>query len=122
MIRGGENMNMFEQIKMETESLDIFEEEEPDYFAVSYLLNFLDVLQEKQLIKTPEGKELQKKVLKYADKLAPFVKGPPSGETDWWWHIDKVVKDNLKPGDDDHPTAQGWEWYFLCLVWNIIFR
>ncbi|ADH59804.1 hypothetical protein Tmath_0016 [Thermoanaerobacter mathranii subsp. mathranii str. A3] len=90
-------MGILEQAKMEAESLDIFEEEEPDYFAVSYLLNILDILQEKQLIETPEGKELQKKVLKYADKLAPFVKGPPNGETGWWWHMDKVAKGELKP-------------------------
>ncbi|WP_235603339.1 hypothetical protein [Thermoanaerobacter sp. YS13] len=68
-------MDIIEHIKMEAETLDNLEEEEPDFFAVSYLLNFLDILQEKQLLNLPESKELQKKVLKYAGKLAPFVKG-----------------------------------------------
>jgi len=74
-------MDIIEHIKMKAETLDNLEEEEPDFFAVSYLLNFLDILQEKQLLNLPESKELQKKVLKYAGKLAPFVKGPPNGET-----------------------------------------
>ncbi|MGI1692109.1 hypothetical protein [Thermoanaerobacter uzonensis] len=64
---------------------------------MSYLLNFLDILQEKQLLNLPESRKLQKKVLKYAGKLAPFVKGPPNGETGWWWHMDKVAKGDLKP-------------------------
>ncbi|WAM33730.1 hypothetical protein [Caldicellulosiruptor morganii] len=90
-------MEILKRAKMEAESLDIYQEEEPDYFAVSYLLNLLDILQEKQLLDTPEGRELQKKVLKYADKLAPFVIGPPNGETGWWWYMDKVARGELKP-------------------------
>ena len=54
-------MDIIEHIKMETETLDNLEEEEPDFFAVSYLLNFLDILQEKQLLNLPESRELQKR-------------------------------------------------------------
>jgi len=46
-------MDIIEHIKMETETLDNLEEEEPDFFAVSYLLNFLDILQETQLLNLP---------------------------------------------------------------------
>lgn len=89
-------MSIIEHIKMVDETLDNLEEE-PDFFSVSYLLNFLDILQGKQLLNLPESKQLQKKVLKYADKFAPFVKGAPEGETGWWWHMDKVAKGELKP-------------------------
>ncbi len=90
-------MELEEMVKNEIEAIDIHETEEPDQYAVHYTLTLLDLLEENGQLDTPWGKELQKKVLYFAPKFAPFVKGgPPNGQKGWWWQLEKIVEGKMK--------------------------
>lgn len=84
-------------VENEIIAIDVHETEEPDGYAVHYTLTLLDLLEEDKLLNTTWGEELQKKVLKYATKYAPHIKGgAPNGQNGWWWQLDKVVTGEIE--------------------------